>query len=100
MAIPTLKASQVKTLEDACQQTGSFAQVEPVESLDGTLFDAAMEELRDTEQMLILGLIKEITKEQGEKVGKLLCMTGRTYRVFQLTAVGCAMFSTADGKVN
>jgi hypothetical protein len=100
MGIPELKATQVKTLRDTCAEFGAFSQVVPEEKLDGTEFNEAMEQLRDTEQMLILGLIKEITEEHAEKVGRLLSITGRQWRIFQMTPMGLAMFSKEDGKPN
>jgi hypothetical protein len=100
MGIPTLKESQVKTLRDTCAEFGAFSQVVPEEKLDGDEFEAAMEELRDTEQMLILGLIREITNEHTDKIARLLSMTGRQWRIFQMTDVGTVMFSKEDGKPN
>ena len=100
MGIPELKASQVKTLRDTCAEFGAFSQVVPEEKLDGESFNGAMEELRDTEQMVILGLIKEITEEHKDKVGKLLSITGRQFRIFQMTDIGTVMFSKEDNKPN
>jgi len=100
VGIPELKASQVKTLRDTCAEFGAFSQVVPEEKLDGPEFNEAMEEIRNTEQLLILGLIKEITEEHKEKVGRLLSITGRQFRIFQMTDIGTVMFTKEDNKPN
>ena len=101
MGIPTLKESQVKTLTDMCTQFGAFSQVTPEEALDGTeLYESAMEEIRDTEQLQILGLINDISEDQKESVGKLFSITGRMHKIYRITEVGRKMFEAPDRTPN
>ena len=95
MGIPEIKQSQVDTLISmATTWGGMFTQAVPEEAKDGKEnYEAAMEELRDTEQLVILGLIKESTDKYNQKVATLYAMTDHQWRVFEITDVGRAMFT-------
>ncbi len=93
MGFPQINEEQVKTLQDMCGAISAFSQVIPDEKIDGTDYAIFMDKTRDTEQLVILGLVKEITDQCGDKLANIFSMTGRLFRVFEITEVGRAMFS-------
>jgi len=98
MTIPQINEEQVQTLKDMCGSITCFSQVIPNEKEDGTNYPIFMEKTRDTEQLVILGLIKEITDQCGDKLANIYAMTNRMFRVFEITDVGHAMFGPPDRK--
>jgi hypothetical protein len=97
MGIPQLNKSQVTTLMDLANGMGAFSQAIPDPKLDlAADYEAAMETVRDNEQMLILGLIRDITDQCGDKLAIMYSMTSRLFRVFQITDVGQKMFEGSD----
>jgi hypothetical protein len=64
---------------------------DPKKDLAATYIEA-MEAVRDNEQLVILGLIKEITDQCGEKLSEMYAATGHLARVFQITEIGQKMF--------
>ncbi len=93
MGFPQLNEEQVKALQDMCGAISAFSQVIPDEKLDGTDYAIFMDKTRDTEQLVILGLVKEITEDCKEKLANIYSMTSRMFRVFEITETGRAMFS-------
>ena len=91
--IPEVNAEQVLVLQSMCGTISAISQCVPEESKDGDLYKDGMEKLRDTEQLVILGLLKEISNDNSMKLAEIFSMTGRLFRVFEITAAGKAMFS-------
>jgi hypothetical protein len=93
MSFPQLNQSQVATLSEMSNGTGAFVQAvpDPKKDLAATYIEA-MEAVRDNEQLVILGLIKEITDQCGEKLSEMYAATGHLARVFQITEIGQKMF--------
>ena len=92
--IPQINADQVLLLKDMCGSVPAISQCIPDEAKDGkTYYEEAMDKLRDTEQLVILGLLKEVSEENNMKLAEIFSMTGRRFRVFEITDVGKAMFS-------
>ena len=96
MSIPQLNAEQVQDLKNMCGPVDAFSQVVPVETLDGDNYVHFMDKVRDTEQLVILGLIVEITDKCSEKLANIYAMTNRMFRVFEITEVGRKMFEGPD----
>ena len=83
MGIPQINESQVEAMESLCVGLDAFTMVVPEEALDGTiLYNAAMEQVRDLEQLVILGLIKDITKDQSYKVAQMFAQTKNAWRAY------------------
>ena len=100
MAIPTITQDQVDLLESMASGLGAFSMATPEEAKDGKeAYEAAMETVRDNEQLLIMGLIREITEAQMDKIATLFSMTERQFRVFEITDTGRKMFSNADKRM-
>jgi hypothetical protein len=96
MGIPQLNPEQVNTLtEMSTNGLGAFSQAVPDAKFDSAAdYEKEMEMVRDTEQLVILGLIKEITDESTtkDKLVTMFAMSGRLFRVFQITDIGKRMF--------
>lgn len=100
MAIPQLNASQVTTLKDMSNGLGAFSQAVPDQKKDlAADYEAAMEVVRDNEQLVILGLIKDITEQCGDKLATMYAMTDRLFRVYEITDIGRRMFIGPDRTV-
>jgi hypothetical protein len=102
MAIPTINAEQVALLESMANGLGAFSQAVPDPKLDTVNdYHEAMRTMMDNEQLVILGLVKEITEETTTKVklATIFAMTNRLFRVYELTAVGKAMFGGPERKI-
>ena len=96
MAIPTITQDQVDLLESMANGLGAFSMATPEEAKDGKeTYEAAMETVRDNEQLLGLGLIKDITEAQMDKIIPLFTMTGRRFQVYEITDTGRKMFTDA-----
>lgn len=98
MSIPQINQKQVDTLVNAATTWGgSFSQAIPEEAKDGKEdYEAAMEEYRDTEQLVILGLVKDTSDKYIEKLAALYSMTDHKWRVFEITSTGKLMFDSKD----
>ena len=102
MAIPEITAQQVALLTEMVQGLGAFSQAIPDPKLDNVkTYTDAMECLRDTEQLVILGLFKEITDEAvcKDKLVTLFAMTGRLFRIFEVTDITRQLFDGVDRTV-
>jgi hypothetical protein len=93
MAIPQLNAEQVALLESMVSGVGAFSQATPDAKLDNYKdYTEAMESVRDNEQLVILGLIKEITDDHKDKIANLYSITNRMFRVYEITEIGRRLF--------
>ena len=102
MAFPQLNAEQVVLLTSMATGVGAFSQVIPDAKLESYKdYTEAMEVVRDNEQLVILGLIKEITDEEAikEKMANIYAMTSRLWRVYEITVIGKAMFDGVERKI-
>jgi hypothetical protein len=102
VSIPQLNAEQVALLESMVNGLGAFSQAVPDPKLESYKdYTEAMEVVRDNEQLVILGLIKEITDEEAikEKMANIYAMTSRLWRVYEITAIGKAMFDGIERRI-
>jgi hypothetical protein len=103
MALPQINEKQLALLISMVEGLGAFSSVVPDPKLDSAeSYTIMMEELCDTQQLVIMGLLKEITddKEVKEKLVNMYSMTGRLFRIFQITDVGVKMFSKDCRAIN
>lgn len=100
--IPQINATQVALLESMVNGLGAFSQAVPNAKQDAAKdYEAAMESVRDNEQLVILGLIKDITDTEAckDKIATLFSMTGRLFRVYEISETGRLMFSGVNERV-
>ena len=102
MSIPELTAQQVALLTEIVQGLGAFSQAVPDPKLDSAkTYEDAMEVLRENEQLIILGLLKEITDDPicKDKLVTLFAMTGRLFRVYEVTDITRKLFDGVERTV-
>ncbi len=90
--ITEITAEQVRALEEMCGPINVFSQIVPEKEKDGNRYEEWIQLTAETEQLVILGLIREITKDHTQRLGEVFLETNRHYRVFEITPVGKAMF--------
>jgi hypothetical protein len=81
---------------------GAFSQAVPDPKLDlAANYEAAMDAIRENEQLVILGLLKEITDTPAckEKLVTMFGMTGRLFRIFEVTDIARKMFDGIERTV-
>lgn len=94
MTIPEINQSQVETLVEMATGLGAFsAPVPDMKSDNYDNYNKMAAEMCDHNQLVILGLIKEITDQCGDKLATMYSMSGRRFRIFEITDIGKAMFS-------
>lgn len=100
MAIPEINKSQVELLVDAATGLGAFSIPVPDMKLDDEKkYNQLTEELCDFNQLVILGLFKDISDQCGEMLAKMYAMSKREFRVFEITDVGKKMFGGPERTV-
>ena len=102
MAIPQINAEQVELMEKLASGLSAFCQAIPDAKLDSVVgYEDGMRVSLDNGQLLILGLVKEVTDDPvvKEKLVNMYAMTSRLYRVFEITETGKAMFSGPERRI-
>lgn len=94
MIIPEINESQLKTMLTVCSnpEMSVFSQTSPKDSDPLELQCVMQQGERDVEHLIFLGLLKEITADHQEQIEKTNVESGRTWRVFEVSALGRAMF--------
>ena len=100
MAIPQINAEQVAALVEMATGVGAISIVVPDATLDTfDKYNILTAELCDLNQLVILGLLEEITDQCGDKLATMYAMTQRRFRVFEITKTGRMMFDGVERKV-
>lgn len=94
MEIPEITESQLKTMLMICgnPDMSVFSQSAPKDSDPLALQCVMGQGVKDTEHLVSLKFLKEITADHAEQIEKTNAESGRTWRVFEITALGRAMF--------
>jgi hypothetical protein len=93
MAIPQINSEQVSALTGMATGYGAISVVVPDAKLDGyDKYNTLTAELCDLNQLVILGLLKDITDQCGDKLATMYAMSNRHFRIFEITEVGRKMF--------
>jgi len=94
MEIPSITESQLKLLMDICYDPAMsvFSQCNhlPTDAVEDALKN--IEAQKDTQRLVELKLLKEITADHKEQIEKLGVQTGRIWRIYSLEPLGRAMF--------
>ena len=94
MEIPEISESQLRTMLSVCRdpQLSVFSQTSPIDA-DPLAFKVVLGQAeKDVEHLVSLRLLKEITADHLEQIERTNAESGRTWRVFSVTALGRAMF--------
>jgi hypothetical protein len=93
MTFPQINAEQVTAMTDMAEGEGAISVVVPDVKQDTyENYNLIQNELCDLNQLVILGLLKDITGECTEKLDKMYTLTKRQFRVFEITQIGQKMF--------
>jgi hypothetical protein len=92
--IPEITESQLKTMLAVCQNPDMsvFSQTSPKDTDPLALQCVMQQGERDVEHLVSLRMLKEITAEHQEQIDKTNADSGRNWKVFEITALGRAMF--------
>jgi hypothetical protein len=97
MAIPEINQYQVDALTE--MSTGMGATSLPVPDTKADTYEKyniLIRELCDLNQLVILGLLKDITKDCGDKLATMYAMSNRHFRIFEITETGRLMFDGVE----
>jgi hypothetical protein len=97
MAIPQINQYQVDAMTAMATGVGGSALPVPDSKADSYVkYSAMQEELCDLNQLVILGLLKDITQDCGDKLAAMYAMSQRHFRIFEITNVGRKLFDGVD----
>jgi hypothetical protein len=88
---PEITESQLNLLLMGPQMS-VFSQTSPKDTDPLALQCTMREGEKDVAHLISLKLLKEITAEHQERIEKTNAESGRTWRVFEITALGRALF--------
>ena len=94
MEIPEISESQLRTMLSVCRdpQLSVFSQTSPIDA-DPLAFKVVLGQAqKDVDHLVALKLLKEITADHLEQIERTNAESGRTWRVFEVSALGRAMF--------
>ena len=97
MNIPELNKAQVHTLYEMVSGTDAFSQIVPDESRDSAKDYAAwMKGVGETQMLVDLGLVTEITDQCSSQLANVFLQTNRKFRIFEATPPTRLMFSGTE----
>jgi len=102
MEIPELTATQLSIITETVNGTGAYSQMDPDRDLD-TIEDYAnwMRGVENTNALVSLGFLIDITGKCQEALAQVTASTGRTFRVYEATKMAMQMFREGpDNKPN
>ena len=94
MEIPEISESQLRTMLTVCRDANMsvFSQTSPIDA-DPLAFKVVLGQAqKDVDHLVALKLLKEITAEHQEQINTTNAESGRTWRVFEVSALGRALF--------
>lgn len=101
-SIPEITERQLITMQQVCfdpnMEVFSQCSCKPEDDLHVAVLAKQVHD--DTEYLCSLGFLKNITDDHRERITVLEKETGRTWNVYEITALGRAMFqmATSDAK--
>lgn len=99
MSIPELNNAQYNTLMSICSGNNSYSQIVPNKTLDSSEdFANWTRGTEDTQKLVELGLMKDVSADNQEKLDRIFLMTNRNFRIYETTEVCRAMFSEEPEK--
>ena len=97
MAFPQLNTEQVSALTAMATGDGAISVLVPDTQKDNyTKYNLLTAELCDLNQLVIMGLLKEITEECSDKLAEMFAKVHRLFRVFEITEIGKKMFDGVE----
>lgn len=92
--IPAISESQLKLMVEVCRNPDMsvFSQTAPIEGDDKVIAGLMEEGRKDANYLVSLGFLKNITADHQEQINKVSAETKRDWQVFEVTALGRALF--------
>jgi hypothetical protein len=101
LAIPEINEAQLHTLREMVTGTQAFSQIVPQADKDSPKdYEAWLKGEAETEHLVQLGLVKEITEACSSQLANVFLQTNRKFKIFEITPVGMKMFSGVDRTPN
>lgn len=100
MATPQINQDQVDALTGMATGLGAISVAVPDMKKDSyESYNLMTSEICDLNQLVILGLVKEITDQCSDKLATMYAMSQRNFRVFEITDIGRRMFDGVERKI-
>jgi hypothetical protein len=100
MPIPQVNQYQVDAMVDMATGMGATSLPVPDVKADSyEKYNALTSELCDLNQLVILGLLTDITADCGDKLATMYAMSSRHFRVFEITEIGRKLFDGVERKI-
>lgn len=100
MSFPQINAEQVAALTEMATGDGAISVLVPDTKKDNyEKCNLLTTELCDLQQLVILGLLKEITDECSEKLAEMFAKVHRLFRIFEITEIGRKLFDGVERKI-
>jgi hypothetical protein len=97
MAFPQINEEQVSALTGMSTGLGAISVAVPDMKKDSyESYNLMTAELCDLNQLVILGLLKEITDQCGDKLATMYAMSNRHFRIFEITEIGRKLFDGVE----
>ena len=100
MSFPQINQDQVDALTGMATGLGAISVAVPDMKKDSyESYNLMTSEICDLNQLVILGLVKEITDQCSDKLATMYAMSQRNFRVFEITDIGRKMFDGVERKI-
>ena len=100
MSFPQINAEQEAALTEMAAGSGAISVMLPDAQKDNyEKYNLLSAELCDLNQLIILGLLKDISADCGEKLATMYGISGRMWRVYQITDIGRKLFDGVERKI-
>lgn len=97
--IPEINAAQLSTLREIVNGTNAFSQIVPDEAKDSPKeYEDWTKGEAETQQLVDLGLITEITDKCNSQLANVFLQTNRKFRIFETTEATKKMFSGIESR--
>lgn len=100
MTIPQINTEQMDAMVGMATGLGAISVVVPDAKQDTyERYKLLTAELCDLTQLMILGLLKEITDQCSEKLATMYAMSNRNFRIFEITTIGRTLFDGVQRRI-
>ena len=100
MEIPSINDAQLHTLKEMVAGTNAFSQIVPDPTKDSAKDLAAWKKGEaETQHLVDLGLIKEVTEQCKDQISRVFLQTNRLFRVFETMDIAKEMFKDTNRTV-
>ena len=100
MSFPQINQDQVDALTGMATGLGAVSVAVPDVKKDSYEdYNLMTAELCDLAQLVILGLLKEVTDQCSDKLATMYAMSQRNFRVFEITDIGRRMFDGVERRI-